>query len=75
MNASVVDSRNDPVAELLLSGAAETVSQAEEMYLNAAIPEVLELLRSPLSNDELSRHPLLNLMLAHGSRGWEDSIL
>jgi hypothetical protein len=64
---------DDPVMQLLIRGEARTVHETEEEYLNAAIPEILELLGSPLSNEELARHPLLNLMLAHGSRGWEDS--
>jgi hypothetical protein len=66
---------DDPVIQLLLRGEAQTLHEAEAKYLDAAIPEILELLRGPLDNDELSRHPLLNLVLAHGSRGWEDSIL
>jgi hypothetical protein len=65
----------DPVIQLLLRGEAETLYEAEEKYLDAAIPEILELLGGPLSNAELARHPLLNLVRAHGSRGWEDSIL
>jgi hypothetical protein len=66
---------DDPVIRLLYSGEAHTLHDAEEMYLDAAIPTILELLRSSLSNEELARHPLLSLVLAHGSRGWEDSIL
>jgi hypothetical protein len=66
---------DDPVIQLLLCGEAQTLHEAEEKYLDAAIPEILELLRGPMDNDELRRHPLLNLVLAHGSRGWEDSIL
>jgi hypothetical protein len=45
------------------------------MYLNASLPEVIRLLQSPLSNEELGRHPLLVLYRQHGSRGWEDSLL
>jgi hypothetical protein len=66
---------DDPVIQLLLRGEAQTLHEAEEKYLDAAIPAILELLHSPLSNAELSRHPLLQLVLAHGSRGWEDSLL
>jgi hypothetical protein len=66
---------DDPVIRLLLRGEAHTLHEAEEKYLDAAIPEILDLLRGPLSNQELARHPLLNLVLAHGSRGWEDSLL
>jgi hypothetical protein len=66
---------DDPVVQLLLRGDAESVHEAEEMYLDAALPEIFQLLRSPLTNEELGSHPLLQLVLAHGSRGWEDSIL
>jgi len=66
---------DDPVIRLLFQGAAQTLHEAEEKYLDSAIPEILDLLRSPVSNAELARHPLLKLVLAHGSRGWEDSIL
>ena len=66
---------DDPVIRLLLRGEARTLHEAEEKYLDAAIPEILELLRGPSSNAELARHPLLNLVRAHGSRGWEDSLL
>ena len=66
---------NDPVLHLLLTGQAKTATEAEEMYLNASLPEVIRLLESPLSNEELGRHPLLVMFRRHGSRGWEDSLL
>jgi hypothetical protein len=66
---------DDPVLHLLLLGVAQTVAEAEEMYLDASLPEVLRLLQSPLSNEELGRHPLLVMYRRHGSRGWEDSLL
>ena len=65
----------DPVERLLLTGRARTVYQAEEMYLDSAYPQVLALLESPLSNEELGRHPLLALYRSHGSRPREDSLL
>jgi hypothetical protein len=64
----------DPVLRYLLSGAAATLYQAEEMYLDASLPQVVELLRGPLPDEELSRHPLPLLLLAHGSRAREDSL-
>jgi hypothetical protein len=64
----------DPVIRLLLEGRAQTVAEAEEMYLNASLPEVYRLLQSPLSNEELAQHPLLVMFRRHGSRGWEDSL-
>jgi hypothetical protein len=65
----------DPVERLLLTGRAKTVHEAEEMYLDSAYPEVLALLASPISDEELGRHPLLLLYRSHGSRPREDSLL
>jgi hypothetical protein len=65
----------DPVERLLLTGRARTVYEAEEMYLDSAYPEVLALLASPLSNEELGRHPLFLMYRSHGSRPREDSLL
>ena len=65
---------DDPVIQLLLRGAASSLYEAEEMYLDASLPQVVELLRGSLSDEELSRHPLLLLLLSHGSRGREDSL-
>lgn len=66
---------DEAILQLLLRGEAQTLHEAEAIYLDAAMPEILELLGSPLDNAALSKHPLLQLVLAHGSRGWEDSIL
>ncbi len=65
----------DPVLHLLLTGQARTVAGAEQLYLNASLPEVIRLLQSSLSDEELGRHPLLVMFRRHGSRGWEDSLL
>jgi hypothetical protein len=65
----------DPVERLLLTGKAKTVYEAEEMYLDAAYEEALALLASPLSDEELGRHPLFVLYRSHGSRPREDSLL
>jgi hypothetical protein len=73
--SDLLDLINDPVERLLLTGQARTVHEAEEMYLDAAYPQVLALLSSPLSNDQLGRHPLLLLYRSHGSRPREDSLL
>jgi hypothetical protein len=70
-----LDSITDPVEQLLLTGKARTVHEAEEMYLTSAYPQVLALLESPLSNEELGRHPLLALYRSHGSRPREDPLL
>ena len=73
--SDLLDVVNDPVERLLLTGRAKTVHEAEEMYLDAAYPQVLALLSSSLSNEELGRHPLLLLYRSHGSRSREDSLL
>ena len=66
---------SDPVAELILSGEACTVDEAEELYLDRHLDEVLTLVRSSLSDEEFRRHPLIALLLARGSRGLEDSLV
>ena len=65
----------DPVLRLLLSGAAATLDEAEELYLDRSMPEILRLLESPLGDQELLNHPLMILLRSRGSRGWEDSVL
>ena len=65
---------DDPVIALLLSGESMTLHEAEEMYLDRSLPLVLELLKGPMSNDELGRHPLMQMLVTHGSRGREDSL-
>lgn len=65
----------DPVERLLLTGAADSVSAAEEMVLNTSLDAVTELLRTPLSDAELGRHPLLALYRTRGSRPREDDLL
>jgi hypothetical protein len=73
--SDLLDSVTDPVERLLLTGRARTVHEAEEMYLDSAYAQLLALLASPLSNEELGRHPLLALYRSHGSRPREDSLL
>lgn len=66
---------DDPVFQLLITGRAKDLDEAEEIYLDESIPEALELLRQPIPDDELAEHPLMRLMRIRGSRGWEDSLL
>jgi hypothetical protein len=65
---------DDPVARLLLSGRAKTLREAEELYLDSCLPEIVRLLQEPLSAEELGRHPLMRMLRAHGSRGWEETV-
>lgn len=70
---------NDPITKLLLTGQATTVHEAETKYLNENVDEicqqVLALVQSDLTDEELARQPLVLLLLGHGSRRWEDSLL
>ena len=66
---------DDPILRLILAGKARTLDEAEEMYLDESLPEVLELLREPIPNEELAKHPLMTLLRVRGSRGREDSLL
>jgi hypothetical protein len=64
----------DPVVDLILSGGADTVEAAEELYLDEHLEDVVRLVDGPLSDEELRRHPLIALLLARGSRAPEDSL-
>jgi hypothetical protein len=66
---------DDPVIQLILAGRARTFEEAEEIFLNESLPAIVELIGSPLSNEELENHPLMVLLRSHGMRGREDSIL
>jgi hypothetical protein len=65
---------DDPVIALLLSGESMTLHEAEELYLDRSLPLVLELLRGTMNDEELGRHPLMKMLVAHGSRGREDTL-
>ena len=66
---------DDPVAQLILEGRAQTVEEAEILYLDEHIQDVIRLVESNLSDCELRRHPLIQLLFARGSRFWEDALL
>lgn len=66
--------KTDPIIDLLLKGEAESVHEAEELYLDRSIDEIIRLAQSPLSEEEFRSHPLIVLLMAHGSRGKEDSL-
>ena len=74
MDAAGKSILDDPIAQSLLNGEASTPSEAERKYLEAHLDEVLQLVQSPLSDEEFRRHPLIALLFSHGSRGWEDSL-
>jgi len=66
---------DDPVLQLILSGRAKNLDEAEELFLDESLPEIIELIGSPLSNEELMDHPLMQLLYRRGMRGREDSLL
>ena len=66
---------DDPVLQLILSGRARSLDEAEDLFLDESLPGIIELIGSPLSNDELETHPLLALLRSRGMRGREDSLL
>jgi len=74
-NEEIPGVTDDPVIRLIISGRAKDLDEAEEIYLDESIPEILELLRQPIPDDMLAEHPLMRLMRTRGSRGWEDSLL
>ena len=74
-NEEVPGVTDNPILRLILSGKARTLDEAEEMYLDESLPEVLELLRKPIPDEEIAEHPLMMLLRVRGSRGREDSLL
>jgi hypothetical protein len=72
-NDDILGFFDDPVIQLILSGRASNLHEAEETYLDESIPDVLELLASPLSNEGLEKHPPIRLYARRGGRSWEDS--
>ncbi len=74
-NEEIPGVTDDPVLRLILDGKARTLDEAEEIYLDESLPELLELLRKPIPDEELADHPLMTLLRVRGSRGREDSLL
>ena len=74
-NEEIPGVTDDPVLRLIFDGRAKTLDEAEEIYLDESLPEVLELLRKPIPDPELADHPLMTLLRVRGSRGREDSLL
>jgi hypothetical protein len=60
---------DDPVIRLIYTGQAQTLSEAEEMYLTASLDEAEALAASSLTNDELREHPLIQLFATRAGRG------
>ena len=67
------ESVNATIDELLLSGKAQNASQAEEMFLDANLQEITELV-SVLDDKSFEEHEAIKLLMAHGSRRLEDAL-
>lgn len=68
------ETTGDPVADLILKGLASSVDEAEKLYLDDHLHELVALVESDLTDQEFRAHPLVALLLSRGSRGWEDSL-
>jgi hypothetical protein len=71
--APVQSAMRAEIDALLLSGRASSMAEAENIILDAQLEEIAEL-AGRLTDEEFGRHQLVRLLLAHGSRPWEDSI-
>jgi hypothetical protein len=66
---------DDPVLQLILSGRAYDLDEAEERFLDESLPAIIELIGGPLDNEALESHALMALLRSRGMRGREDSLL
>jgi len=62
------------IDQMLLDGSAQTVSEAEEKFLDAHLEDIARLV-TELPDQECRNHPAVRLLLSHGSRPWEDGSL
>jgi hypothetical protein len=75
VNTSSDSILDDEITQLLLRGEANDSFEAERIYLDRNLDKVIDLVNSPISDETLRKHRLIQLLLAHGSRPWEDSVL
>jgi len=67
------ESVHEEIDELLLSGQAQTASEAEAMFLDAHLSDIVQLAME-MDDDAFARHEAVKLLFAHGSRPWEDAL-
>jgi hypothetical protein len=67
------ESVNSLIDQLLLSGAASTASEAEEMFLDSHLTEIAQLVVE-LDDASFVKHEAVKLLLSHGSRRREDAL-
>lgn len=61
------------ITELLLTGKAQTVSEAESMFLDDHLDQIAQL-AATLDDEQIASHEAVKLLMSHGSRSWEDSL-
>lgn len=61
------------IDQILLRGEADTASQAESQFLDAHLPQIAHL-TAILNDAQFIEHEAVKLLLAHGSRRWEDAL-
>jgi hypothetical protein len=61
------------IDELLLSGRARSVAEAESLFLDQHLNEIARVVVE-LDDEAFVRHEAVKLLLAYGSRPWEDSL-
>jgi hypothetical protein len=69
-----MDEIDEAILQLLLSGEVQTAHDAEAKYLDDHLRDVIDLADAGLSDEEFREHPLIVLLMSHGSRGAEDSL-
>jgi len=68
------DDVNRAIDELLLSGRAQTMSEAENLFLDEHLDEISRLV-TELDEQSFRDHEAIKLLMSHGSRSWEDGAL
>lgn len=61
------------IDELLLSGQAQTAAEAEAMFLDDHLDDIVRL-ATELDDETFARHEAVKLLMTHGSRPWEDAL-
>lgn len=61
------------IDELLLSGQAHGAHEAEEMFLNTHLDELVQLAIA-LDDQAFEQHEAVKLLMSHGSRQLEDAL-
>lgn len=61
------------IEDLLLNGTATTMHDAEALFLDTHLNQISELVKQ-LDESMLMEHEAIKLLMAHGSRPWEDAL-